>query len=1095
MPYTSNGKIITNNPIMDEIVYGCKLILKGIVVKNEYTAFLYETEETLQMAEYYFKCLDGTITFAMFPFTKELLMSYGYDENYATKILNNREKYVPVREREALMKYSIKYFIDNFEEKNKYYRSLMGLPEYGTHEYDLYITEKDLPYDYEIDTVDFTLPIHEQPNNVIATLKSTGVLNKIIEKNRSFNYSYLRFLGDNRLQLRKIRKAGKWEILYMPAANTAVIDRFQELFYVNRDIYLKRVYQQAYAFDGNYFDYCCIIMLLSQTFNDMITDYPEWYIRRDIFDLRSVQFFLESYGVPYFDEIPLKYQIRIVKNINKLLKFKSSEENFNDILKIFSLQGTAIYKYFLYKKRKVDEHGQYIEDEDLEKMFDLQFVEVKLGDSYDNYIKNLVHRTPYDEITLGDEYWDGTDDHETVKHKILERDFTIEPSKYMSLKVDVDFNEFQRQIRYFLSMILDSRVQIDDITISVPILADGVEFKLSDLFLFMEVVTNLYYKMSLDIIRPEDVNEPTTEHKDDFDPDWDVDNEWWLKERYPEAFTTSNERMFGFNPEVDFEQVTEFIERDFTNFRMTDYTLADFGCDRYLPLDHRIDSFDELMRIYEANMGCYDNLNKIISYRTDTKDKSRLANYLFTELFTRKYDYGFGEGYNTLDEVLKHRDYTLWSFYKNLTYYTDDEARKTDIEAALNEIINNLEYYLSRDSLNYLFSFVPVSSFSAVLRYIHIMINAFKSYKTHFIEPVITYKVDYPDLSMDNIVEFRDTFKNIHLSAKKWDAAYLNDIVARVVHKKCDDYTNRMNFLEILDIFTLFSPDPNDNYVYDGKTPKDEQEAFKYLNGGTAQYDIPFKIVNGHTPYGVSFLQWNIEGRYPGTEHVYEVDGGHVSDDTNEWEVSSEFVTNFKTMLDAKTAYDDDIVKNNFFTRLYDRQEEPDMRVAARTGLGYEEDGDTIYLTELWRQWMTVSDFEYMNDLNILSNLYSKQEKVEDIYKAYENMDRPETDPETQLYYLDNLYNDKIDTSIEDVYTEGSKDFADDFDWNFGDIDEDDMSAIMDVDKDFGDIDDPEHYPCNVDQDIEFHEIFSKFEIIFISDMGNKDTARVLTIT
>ena len=96
-------------------------------------------------------------------------------------------------------------------------------------------------------------------------------------------------------------------------------------------------------------------------------------------DLRSVHFFLESYGIPYFDEIPLKYQIRIVKNINKLLKFKSSEENFNDILKIFALQGTAIYKYFLYKKRKVDEHGEYIEDSDLEKMFDLQFVEVKLG--------------------------------------------------------------------------------------------------------------------------------------------------------------------------------------------------------------------------------------------------------------------------------------------------------------------------------------------------------------------------------------------------------------------------------------------------------------------------------------------------------------------------------------------------------------------------------------------------------------------------------------------------------------------------------------------------------------------------------------------
>ena len=1096
MPYTTNGKVITNNPIMDEIVYGCKIILKGIVVKNEYTAFLYETEETLQMYEYYVKCKDNTITFENFPFTKEILMSYGYTENEAVKIINNRDKYVPVRQRDALLKYSKKYFIDNFVEKNKYYRSLLGLPEYGTHEFDLYITENDLPYDYDISTVDFTLPIHEQSNSVINTLKSTGVLEKIIESHRSFNYSYLRFLGDNRLDLDKIRKAGKWEILYMPAANTAVIDRFQELYYINKDIYLKRVYQQAYAFDGNYFDHCCIVMLLSQTFNDMITDYPEWFIRRDIFDLRSVKFFLESYGVPYFDEIPLKYQIKIVKNINKLLKYKSSEENFNDILKIFSLQGTAIYKYFLYKRRKVDEHGEYIEDEDLEKMFDLQFVEVKLGDAYDNYIKSLLHRTPYDEITLGDEYWDGTDDHDTVKHKILERDFTIEPSKYMSIKADIDFNECQRQIRYFMSLILDSRVNIDDVTISVPILGDGVSFKLSDLFLFIEVVTNLYYKMSLDIIRPEDVNEPTTETHEDFVPDWDVDNEWWLKERYTEAFITSNDRMFGFNPEADWEQVEEFVNRGYSNFRMVHYTLADFGCDNYQAIPEKIDTFDDLMRIYEFNMSCYDKLNRIICYRCDTKDKSKLGNYLFRELFTKSYDYGFGEGYTTLDEVLRNRDYTLWSFYKNLTYYTDDEARKTDIEAALNEIINNLEYYLSRESLMYLFTFIPTESFSAILRYIHLMLNAFKSYKTHFIEPVITYKINYPDLSMDNQIEFRDTFKNIHLFYKKWDADYLNDIVAKTVIKHCDDYTNRFNFLEILDIFTLFDPDPDDNYIYDGKGPKDEQMAFKVADGGTVAQHIPYKMVNGHTPYGVSFLQWNIDGRFPSTEHQFEVDGGHVSDDINEWEVSSEFVTNFTRMLDGRKATDDAIVKNNFFARLYDRQEEPDMRIAARTGLDYKEDGETIILTELWRQWMTVNDFEYMNDLNILGNLYSKTEKV-DMWKVYEKSERPTHDPETTLYYLDNLYNDKIDTSIEDVYTESSKEFVDDFDWNFGDLDEDDMYALADVDKDFGDLDDPDNYYGNVDpsQIYEFRELFSKFEIIFIADMGNKDTARVLTVT
>ena len=52
MAYIVNGKTYTSNPLMDEIIYNCKLILNGIVVKNEYTAHLYETEETLNNQEY-----------------------------------------------------------------------------------------------------------------------------------------------------------------------------------------------------------------------------------------------------------------------------------------------------------------------------------------------------------------------------------------------------------------------------------------------------------------------------------------------------------------------------------------------------------------------------------------------------------------------------------------------------------------------------------------------------------------------------------------------------------------------------------------------------------------------------------------------------------------------------------------------------------------------------------------------------------------------------------------------------------------------------------------------------------------------------------
>ena len=47
-------------------------------------------------------------------------------------------------------------------------------------------------------------------------------------------------------------------------------------------------------------------MLLSQAATDLISEIPEWYIRRDIFDIHTIEALLESNGVKYFEEIPLK---------------------------------------------------------------------------------------------------------------------------------------------------------------------------------------------------------------------------------------------------------------------------------------------------------------------------------------------------------------------------------------------------------------------------------------------------------------------------------------------------------------------------------------------------------------------------------------------------------------------------------------------------------------------------------------------------------------------------------------------------------------------------------------------------------------------
>ena len=78
-----------------------------------------------------------------------------------------------------------------------------------------------------------------------------------------------------------------------------------------------------------------MIMIIVQAFDDMIIRAPEYIIRRDVFDLRTIQYIFDSCGVEFFPDIPLKYQKRLVKNLNRLIKYKSCDKNLIDISKLF----------------------------------------------------------------------------------------------------------------------------------------------------------------------------------------------------------------------------------------------------------------------------------------------------------------------------------------------------------------------------------------------------------------------------------------------------------------------------------------------------------------------------------------------------------------------------------------------------------------------------------------------------------------------------------------------------------------------------------------------------------------------------------------
>ena len=351
-------KAFTDHPLMDEICFNCKRILKGIVIKNDVLALMKETEKSIENAEMYSIYLRyKTIPFEYYQFNEELLYAFGYNKFEVKAALRDRNS-IPEADREGLTIFANQWFLDHyfeddgrFKEENDYYRMLIGLPPYETgDEYYIYLKKSDIPSTYEKE-VDLSLPLHKQDRHLINVLYANGTIDKFRKQYLGSNYSYILYLGDRSIDWLKARQANKWDILYIPTVHELVRNKFIEFYRINRDIYANWSYQEFYADTGEYYDQMMILIVLCETFNNLITDTPQWYIRRDIFDLRSCQYFMESNGVEFFKIIPLKYQVRIVKNLNRLITYKSSNKNAMDILDIFDIDNTKIFKYWLYKKK------------------------------------------------------------------------------------------------------------------------------------------------------------------------------------------------------------------------------------------------------------------------------------------------------------------------------------------------------------------------------------------------------------------------------------------------------------------------------------------------------------------------------------------------------------------------------------------------------------------------------------------------------------------------------------------------------------------------------------------------------------------------
>lgn len=706
-------KQLTENPLLDEIIYECQIMIQGVVLKDEQRANDNETINSIKQSDLYLCAVTGKCTFNMFKYDYKLLRKIpSLTRDECIKYARHND-IIPVSIRPTLLNFAVEKFINNYEEQNNYYRMLYGLPNLGDP--GIHLTQDEIEL-LNVDEFDISKYVHEVDNNEAKILYNCGIIDKLLEKYP--DKKYLLHLGERRVEPLIARKAPKFGTLYVPAVDsTEVSNKFTERLEVNRVFFLKTMYSEAYKYRSDYYDRFVMIMIILQSLDDMVVLSPEYIIRRELFDMRTIEYVFNACGVDFFPEIPLKYQKRLVKNLNRLIKFKSCDKNLIDICKLFGFDDIQLFKYYILRIPLLDENGEYkndvIEDpetgesiNDVENNFELQFLKVPFEGNFDDYIQNRLNYEDYKGLVGEDIYWNGVYTEDYVRHTILEHYFNACITKYISVETVYSLTELSFQLIYFINMIMYSKVDTSQVKLLVPEISSTTEFTLVDLLITLYSLMYLYNGIEDNII---------------YDPVQAMD-------------------VKGFNFETDLSVLASYMEEH--GYTLEDLGVADFQNPK------TIVSFNHLMDVFRTNKNIYTH---IIDQMNNANDKKIYDLYkkLYESLYVTKLNFDYfraasinGKPPKTYKKYLANKNSALYGVIVNCANIVKEEERRLEITKYINYITENIYIYLDRDEFRYIFQNIPTVSLDYVRQYLLKVIYFFKSYKVDLIRTNNIYLFD-----------------------------------------------------------------------------------------------------------------------------------------------------------------------------------------------------------------------------------------------------------------------------------------------------------------------------------------------------------------
>ncbi len=440
-----------------------KDLLETVVIKYDRSAKDNETVESRRNSDMYISAKLEMDTFnSHVRFSKDAIRNCGiFDEDLVEKYHLDK-KLIPDTMRQRVLREERFLIIENYDEQNNYYRELSGKP--NTDDFDFIYLPLEICRQYGLNS---RIPIHEYRDDEIYKIERT-VIPELIEKYP--NKGYLKYLGSNKVDLVTARRAQNFDIIRCKLnQNTVFLNKFFETYLACREYFTSVIYVKEFSGKYDLYDNFIAMNIMMMTVQRMMINTLKIGIERDFYDLPSIKALFDSYGLPFFEDLPLDYQRSIMKNLNMLLRYKSTDKVLYDISNILFFDRIKIFKYFLIKDRNFDrqdnpifvykevinEDGEVELVEDVEKMYSFYFQSTDVLERNTALaLENNHNKISYEEVTDSDLFWWHDED---VQKVLYEQEFNYVETKYLSVNAMYRITETMFESIYALNMLADKK--------------------------------------------------------------------------------------------------------------------------------------------------------------------------------------------------------------------------------------------------------------------------------------------------------------------------------------------------------------------------------------------------------------------------------------------------------------------------------------------------------------------------------------------------------------------------------------------------------------------------------------------------------------